>query len=168
MISSLQVVTANDYQTIVLERASKLAFLDPDESSDYARGWAMYHANSPAHPETPPPPAWLDQPQHRSPKDFAEVKLALEQVMSHMGPDGIFPVDRRRTAEIEGAEEPSITPHTVMIVRGGRRCAMSKADVCTYACSIINLRRSTCFCTISIRLRRITQRRSTGRRRLLR
>ena len=72
---------------------------------------------SPHNPRLSNPPAWLDQPKYRCPKDYSETKLALDQLQSHMGVDGIFPVDRRRNAQIDGADEPAITPHTIKLVR---------------------------------------------------
>lgn len=108
--------------TVILERASKLAFLDPDEESDYAKAWCKHHLTSgPHNPHLAAPPAWLDQPKYRCPKDYAEVRLALDQLKENMGDDGIFPVDRRRNAEIDGGEEPSITPHTIMLASASLR-----------------------------------------------
>jgi hypothetical protein len=117
--------------TIILERASKLTFIDPDEDSDYAKAWSRYHMHTnPPHANSnlASPPAWLDQPKYRCPKDFAEVRLALDQLRENMGTDGIFPVDRRRNAEIDGGEEPSITPHTIMLVRASHRDESTSID----------------------------------------
>ncbi|KAK1921689.1 hypothetical protein DB88DRAFT_443137, partial [Papiliotrema laurentii] len=100
---------------VILERASKLAFIDPEEDSEYARAWSTYFMQSPHNPRLSNPPAWLDQPKYRCPKDYSETKLALDQLQSHMGVDGIFPVDRRRNAQIDGADEPAITPHTIKL-----------------------------------------------------
>jgi hypothetical protein len=102
--------------TVILERASKLAFVDPEEDSEYSRAWSHYFLTSPTNPHLATPPAWLDQPKYRCPKHYAETKLALDQLRDTMGVDGIFPVDRRNNAVIDGAEVPTIIPHTIMLV----------------------------------------------------
>lgn len=100
----------------LLERASKLAFLDPEDTSEYANAWATYSVRSHGMPGNPPPPAWLDQPKYRCPKDYRETKLGLDQVINSMGPDGIFPADRKRNAELDGGPEPFISSHVILLV----------------------------------------------------
>jgi hypothetical protein len=100
----------------ILERASKLAFLDPEESSEYATAYASYTHARATNPSVPPPPPWLEQPKYRCPKDYRETKLGLDQFVETMGVDGIFPVDRKRNAEIDQAPEPFISSHTVLMV----------------------------------------------------
>lgn len=102
--------------TVILERASKLAFVDPEEDSEYSRAWSQYFLSSPTNPHLTTPPPWLDQPKYRCPKDYAETKLALDQLRDTMGVDGIFPVDRRNNAAIDGVDAPTIIPHTIMLV----------------------------------------------------
>jgi hypothetical protein len=101
---------------MILERSSKLAFVDPEEDSEYSRAWNIYFLQAPHNPQLASPPAWLDQPKYRCPKDYAEVKFALQQLKSNLGEEGIFPVDRRMNAKNDGADEPQITPHTIAIV----------------------------------------------------
>jgi hypothetical protein len=100
----------------ILERASKLAFLDPEESSEYAKAQSAYSVALTTNPCAPPPAPWLDQPKYRCPKDYRETKLALDQFVESMGVDGVFPVDRKRNAEIDGGEEPFISSHTILMV----------------------------------------------------
>ena len=135
-----------DTQTMILERASKLAFVDPEEDSEYGRAWAKYFLLAPANPQLATPPAWLDQPKYRCPKDYAETKLALDQLKSNLGVEGIFPVDRRRNAEIDGAEEPQVTPHIIAIVRSDLVSARQEL-----ISSIISSRRQGCSYMISTR-----------------
>ena len=104
----------------VLERAIKLAFVDPEDSSEYTRAWSHYYIASSTNPGTQIPPAWLDQPKYRCPKDYAETKLGLDQLISGMGAEGIFPVDRRRNAELDGSPNPVITSLIIMLVRRAR------------------------------------------------
>ncbi|WVQ75879.1 hypothetical protein IAR50_005513 [Cryptococcus sp. DSM 104548] len=91
----------------VLERTSKLAFLDADDDSEYTRIWTEY-ANLLASPSTASsallPPSWLNQPKFRNPKDYKECSFALEQLRRELGEDGIFPVDRKNRADNEGIE----------------------------------------------------------------
>lgn len=100
----------------ILERASKLAFLDPEETSEYAKAHSAYSVALATHPSPPLPAPWLDQPKYRCPKDYRETKLALDQFVESMGVDGVFPVDRKRNAEIDGGEEPFISSHTILMV----------------------------------------------------
>jgi hypothetical protein len=94
----------------ILERASKIA------SSEYAKAHSAYSVALATHPSAPPPAPWLDQPKYRCPKDYRETKLALDQFVESMGVDGVFPVDRKRNAEIDGGEEPFISSHTILMV----------------------------------------------------
>jgi hypothetical protein len=107
-------------QITILERSLKLAFIEPEDSSEFARAWSHYHITSPADPRKQKPPAWLDQPKYRCPKDYSETKLGLDQLMAGMGVEGIFPVDRKRNAELDRVPMPFISPHTVMMVSDGR------------------------------------------------
>jgi hypothetical protein len=99
---------------LILERAAKLAFLDPTDDGDYARTWTAYSLSHPSAP-APSPAAWLDQPKFRCPGEYGTVKLALDQFVSSMGVEGIFPVDRKRNAQIDRAAEPFISSHTVVM-----------------------------------------------------
>ena len=110
----------------MLERASKLAFLSPEPTSEYARAWSAYFAQSASNPSLATPPAWLDQPKYRSPTDYAEIKFGMEQMMEQMGDDGVYPLDRRRNAEMQGLEKPIIVPHTIMLV--SHRAANCRRD----------------------------------------
>lgn len=103
-------------QVTVLERSLKLAFVDSEDSSEYARAWNQYYLAVVTDPSIPQPPAWLDQPKYRCPRDYAETKLGLDQLRTGMGAEGISPVDRKRNAELEGAPVPFISPHNIMLV----------------------------------------------------
>ncbi|ODO07861.1 hypothetical protein I350_03441 [Cryptococcus amylolentus CBS 6273] len=91
----------------VLERTSKLAFLDPDDDSEYSRVWTEY-ANLLSSPSSASsaslPPSWLNQPKYRNPKDYNECYFALEQLRRELGVDGISPVERKNRADNEGIE----------------------------------------------------------------
>lgn len=99
----------------ILERASKLAFFDPEDNSEYANAWGTYSVRVQAVPNTPKPPAWLDQPKYRCPKDYRETKLGLDQLISSLGQDGIFPTDRKRNAELDGGPEPFIPTPVILL-----------------------------------------------------
>ncbi len=107
----------------VLERSSKLAFLDPEETSEYSRAWSAYSStftledgSGLATTSSPPPPPWLNQPKYRNPKDYRETKLAWEQIILGWGDDGVFPVDRKMKSDMEGHVEIFIPSHTIMLV----------------------------------------------------
>lgn len=76
---------------VILERASKLVFLDPEDSSEHARAHRSY-AQIP-HPGRPPH-GYLEQPKYRVPAAYAETKLALGLLLDSCGEDGVFPVDK--------------------------------------------------------------------------
>jgi hypothetical protein len=99
----------------ILDRATKIAFLDPAEDGEYAQAVSA-HAMSRASAPVPPPAAWMDQPRYRCPEEYRIVKFALDQFTQNLGDEGIFPVDRKRTAQLEGADEPFISSHMVSIV----------------------------------------------------
>jgi hypothetical protein len=44
------------------------------------------------------------------------VKLGLDQFVYSLGVEGIFPVDRKRNAQIDGAVDPFISSHTMVLV----------------------------------------------------
>lgn len=100
---------------IILERASKLAYLEPDDDSPYAQAWNKYHLTLHRDPDQPKPPVYLDQPKYRNPGRFRGVLLAIEQFTNCLGEDGVFPVTRRAHAEQDGQPEPEITPATLML-----------------------------------------------------
>ncbi|RXK40913.1 hypothetical protein M231_01761 [Tremella mesenterica] len=99
----------------ILERASKLAFVDVEDGSEYARQWASYHLIAQSDPSTPQPPPWLEQPRYRCPTAYAETKLGLELVISTWGEDAIFPPDRKRKAEMMGMPVPDIPPKVIVL-----------------------------------------------------
>lgn len=100
---------------IMLERASKLAYLDPDDDSPYAQAWNKYHLTLHRDPDQPKPPAYLDQSKYRNPGRFRGCLLAIEQFTNLLGEDGVFPVTRRAHADQDGQPEPEITPATLML-----------------------------------------------------
>ncbi|WWD21638.1 hypothetical protein CI109_106124 [Kwoniella shandongensis] len=101
----------------LLERASKLAFLEPADDSEYSTAWTAYasNLNSTNGQKLIPPPAWLNQPKYRNPKDYNEVKYGLEKFMESLGVDGISPLERQENANVEGATQPVITSHTIQL-----------------------------------------------------
>lgn len=99
----------------ILERASKMALLDPAEDSEHAKAWTAYAAaaaiphNSGVSATLPPP--WLEQPKYRVPVEYAAVRFAVEQMQTSMGDDGVFPLDRSRREESDNPrEEADPTP----------------------------------------------------------
>ncbi|WRT64635.1 uncharacterized protein IL334_001569 [Kwoniella shivajii] len=101
----------------ILERASKLTFLHPTDDSEYNQAWSSYGKALLASPSSSPlpPPAWLNQPKYKNPKDYDECAEALKQYVSSLGIDGINPVERRRMAEQEGSELPQIKSHSILL-----------------------------------------------------
>lgn len=102
-----------------MERASKLAFRDPEEGSEYSKAWSSYSValnTSNSVTSVPMPPPWLDQPKYRCPTEYRETKLGLDLFIESMGTEGIFPVDRVRNAAIDGAPEPVITSWCILLV----------------------------------------------------
>jgi hypothetical protein len=102
----------------VLERATKLAFLEPEPGSEHAIAWQQYLVNVQLDPAAPPPPGWLEQPKYRCPQAFGEIKLGLELLMKGMGVEGLHPVERVQCDKGESAEgnDVFIAPHTIMLV----------------------------------------------------
>lgn len=100
---------------IILERAAKLAYLDPDDDSPYSQAWNKYHLTLHRDPDQPKPPAYLDQPKYRNPNRFRGCLLAIERFTNCLGEDGVFPVTRRAHAEQDGQPEPEIEPATLML-----------------------------------------------------
>ncbi|KAK8847547.1 hypothetical protein IAR55_005405 [Kwoniella newhampshirensis] len=101
----------------LLERASKLAFLEPTNDSEYTIAWTQYATalNSPSSQNPTPPPAWLNQPKYRNPKDFTECKIGLDKYIESLGVDGVSPIERQQTARAEGVTEPVVTSHTILL-----------------------------------------------------
>ncbi|ORX34022.1 hypothetical protein BD324DRAFT_638058 [Kockovaella imperatae] len=114
----------------VLERASKLALLEADDESEHTRQWSIYQLN----PSLPRPPAWLEQPKYRCLADYRETKLGLEQMTSAMGADGVFPLDRIRNAELDGAELPYISPKNIMLHHQYQATHMLLHDINSLEC----------------------------------
>lgn len=98
---------------IILERASKLVFIDPEESSEHSRQWSRYPSDPIAHQS---PPGYLEQPRYRCPEAFAKTKLGLEQLILACEEDGVFPVDKKRNATMDGKEEVVISPAVIIFV----------------------------------------------------
>ncbi|WWC86753.1 uncharacterized protein L201_001631 [Kwoniella dendrophila CBS 6074] len=104
----------------ILERASKLAFLSPAVDSEYTQAWNSFgnklsQSSTSGSPQPNPPPAWMNQPKYKNPKDYEECSKALKHYMISLGIDGISPIERRRMAESEGSVEPVIKSHTVLL-----------------------------------------------------
>lgn len=87
----------------LLERAAKLAFLDPEENSEWNRAWQAYDRTVQDNPSAPPPPPWLNQPRYRCPQAHTETKLGLDQFLANMGDEGVSPVDRMRNYQVDKA-----------------------------------------------------------------
>jgi hypothetical protein len=98
---------------VILERASKLVFLDPEDQSEHSRQWQSYRSdpNTIQHPG-----GYLEQPQYRCPEAFQETKLGLEMLVRSCGEDGVFPVDVKRNATMDGQEEVVISPAVIIFV----------------------------------------------------
>ncbi|KAK4684738.1 hypothetical protein P7C73_g5431, partial [Tremellales sp. Uapishka_1] len=94
----------------LLERACKLAFLEPESASPYSTAWTAFAAN----PVSTPPPAWLDTPEFRNPTAFEESKLGLQQLVLSMGEEGVSPVERKKRADVDNVEL-FIPTHTIML-----------------------------------------------------
>ncbi|CAK9784910.1 unnamed protein product [Cutaneotrichosporon oleaginosum] len=100
---------------VILERASKLPFLEPAEDSPYIQAWNQYHLLVHRNPLQAPPPECLNQPQYRNPRDYRECLHAIDSHVQGLGPDGVFPVVRKMQAQQEGAPEPEITTNILML-----------------------------------------------------
>lgn len=111
----------------ILDRATKIAFMDPTEDSEYSQAWSA-HAMSHPSASIPPPPVWMDQPRYRCPEEYRLVKFALDQYSQSLGTEGIFPVDRKRNAQMEGAVEPFISSHVMSLVSSFRLVPEKGAD----------------------------------------
>lgn len=101
---------------IILERASKLAFLKPSRDSDYTKAWAEYtnarrSSSSQTSPPSPPP-QHLNQPKHTNPREYRECLLALNNLRKSLGVDGISPLERKRMADAIGAQLD--IPHNII------------------------------------------------------
>ncbi|WVO16679.1 hypothetical protein L204_104359 [Cryptococcus depauperatus] len=90
----------------ILERTSKLAFLDPDPISDYSRAWLEYTnlLSGPNAPTASPPPQWLNQPKYRNPKEYNDCLSALSRLRESLGADGLSPVEMKKAADADGVE----------------------------------------------------------------
>lgn len=105
---------------IILERASKLAFQEPEESSEYARAHRSYIHNQ--HPGRPPP-GYLEQPKYRVPTAYAETKMGLEMLVRSCGGDGVGPIERVK----RGQGEVVISPAVILFVSHTfRQCTRRK------------------------------------------
>ena len=103
----------------ILERTTKLAFIDPEENSQFAISWSQYHYALQTDPaRATKPPAYLDQPRYRCPKAFTEIVWALEQLLTSCGEDGIDPAERVRRSSQGQVHDPEVQvpPPVVMFV----------------------------------------------------
>ncbi|BEI88355.1 uncharacterized protein CcaverHIS019_0110730 [Cutaneotrichosporon cavernicola] len=100
---------------VILERASKLSFLEPADDSPYAQAWNQYRLTLHRDPMQAPPPEHLNQPRFRNPRDYRECLLAIDQLVAVLGVDGVFPVERNVQAQQNGAPEPQITTNILML-----------------------------------------------------
>ena len=96
---------------VILERASKLVLLDPEEASEHTRQWAIYKHTGGAEPT-----GYLESPRYRVPTEFEETKFALETLIRCCGEDGVFPLDKKLGAELDGREEVVISPAVILFV----------------------------------------------------
>ncbi|KIR76875.1 hypothetical protein I305_06375 [Cryptococcus gattii E566] len=101
---------------IILERASKLAFLKPSRDSEYAKAWTEYtnarrSSSSQTSPPSPPP-QHLNQPKHTNPREYRECLSALNNLRKSLGVDGISPLERKRMADAIGAQLD--IPHNII------------------------------------------------------
>jgi hypothetical protein len=96
----------------ILERASKLVLLDPEETSEHANQWGFHELNR----GSPIPPGYLESPRYRVPSEFEEVKYALEHLLAACGDDGVFPVEKKLEATKYGKEEVVISPAVILFV----------------------------------------------------
>lgn len=62
------------------------------------------------------PPGYLESPRYRVPTEFEETKFALETLIRCCGEDGVFPVDKKLGAELDGREEVVISPAVILFV----------------------------------------------------
>ncbi|ORY20914.1 hypothetical protein BCR39DRAFT_554526 [Naematelia encephala] len=99
----------------LLERATKLAYKEPEEDSEYVRQWNAYYIDSQKNPSVVSPPAYLEQPKYRCPTDYTETKLGLDQFITHLGEEGISPIDRKRNAILDGGPPPVLTCPTIIL-----------------------------------------------------
>lgn len=101
---------------IILERASKLAFLKPSRDSEYTKAWTEYtnarrSSSSQTSPPSPPP-QHLNQPKHTNPREYRECLSALNNLRKSLGVDGISPLERKRMANAIGAQLD--IPHNII------------------------------------------------------
>ena len=95
----------------ILERASKLVLLDPEDSSEHTRQWNTYATTG-----MNKPPGYLESPRYRVPSEFEETKFALETLIQCCGEDGVFPVQKKVVAEMGGAQRLDISPAVILFV----------------------------------------------------
>ncbi|KIR41067.1 hypothetical protein I307_03231 [Cryptococcus deuterogattii 99/473] len=90
----------------ILERASKLAFLEAEDDSDYSRAWAEYLSvlGTPDAQSTSPPPLYLNQPKYRNPRGYRDCLFALNKLKENLGADGMSILEKKKLADVEGAE----------------------------------------------------------------
>lgn len=99
---------------VILERASKLPFMEPADDSPYTQAWNQYHLTLRGEPMATPP-EHLNQPQFRNPRDYHECRLAIDQLVQGLGADGVFPVARKMQAQQDGAPDPEVTTNILML-----------------------------------------------------
>lgn len=99
--------------TTILERSSKIIFLEPEKDSPYQTAWNQYTLSF-QQEGSQAPPEYLNQAKFRSPKEYQECILAIDQVIKRNGDDGIFPPTRRAVAQADRAPEPEIPSSIVM------------------------------------------------------
>jgi hypothetical protein len=63
-----------------------------------------------------PPPGYLEQPRYRVPAAFKETRLGLDMLLAACGEDGVFPLDQKRNATMDGREEVVIPPAVIIFV----------------------------------------------------
>lgn len=100
--------------TTVLERASKIVFLEPEQGSPYKIAWSQYSASFQQDKSLSPPADYLNQPKFRNPKDHMECVKAIEEIIKSNGEEGIFPPTRMAQAQAEGLPEPEIPSYVIM------------------------------------------------------
>lgn len=97
-----------------MERASKIAFKNPEKDSPYDTAWSQFTIAFQQDASLPTPPDYLNQPKFRNPRSYHECILAVEAIVKSNGDDGIFPPTRRAQALGDGAPEPEITTSVIM------------------------------------------------------
>jgi hypothetical protein len=77
--------------------------------------WNQYALTVQRNPMQAKPPDYLDQPKYRTPRDYRECLLAVEQLVNNIGDEGVFPVVRKMHAEQDGVPEPVIPTSIIML-----------------------------------------------------